>query len=171
MPIVTVPHPALRTTSKELQGVDIGAHDTKKLLVDLSEALASRNDGVGLSAPQIGVNKRVFVVAGKVFRGKDSGTIPPDEYFINPTIIKFSKKMSKAEEGCLSIPNTYGLVKRPASVKIEYIDSAGTKKVKSASGLLSRIFQHEIDHLDGILFIDKATNVKILKDTNANTEY
>lgn len=171
MPIVVVPHPALRKTSKEIKEADFDTAEMKKLLSELSEALASRDDGVGLSAPQIGINKRVFVVAGKVSRKKDEKNIPPDEYFINPIIIKVSKKLSNLEEGCLSIPNTYGMVKRPANVKMEYTDEMGEKKSKSASGLLARIFQHEIDHLDGILFIDKATNIKELKNTDANTEY
>lgn len=171
MPIVIVPHPALRKVSKEIKEIDFGTAAFAKLLKDLSLALASRNDGVGLSAPQIAINKRIFVVAGKVSRKKNDKDIPPDEYFINPILIKSSKKLASLEEGCLSIPNIYGIVKRPANVKIEYQNELGEKKTKAASGLLARIFQHEIDHLDGILFIDKATNIKELKNTDANTEY
>lgn len=170
MPIVIVPHPALRTISREIPPNDFGTAKFNQLLRDLSDALASRNDGVGLSAPQIAVNKRVFVVAGKVWQKKNDPVVPPDEYFINPVIIKSSKKLATAEEGCLSIPNMYGLVKRPANVQISYLDEHGEAKKKSASGLLARIFQHEIDHLDGILFTDKATHIKEAKNDDTNQE-
>jgi peptide deformylase len=132
---------------------------------------------VGLSAPQIAENKRVFVVSGKVFdkdymTGKTKQPIKgiADEYFINPVIKKVSKKLAIAEEGCLSIPNTYGMVKRPIGVTMEYRNFSGETLEKKATGLLARIFQHEVDHLDGILFTDKATNVKQGENTHENTE-
>jgi peptide deformylase len=175
-PIVTIPHPALRNVSSVISDTELRGDEFKKLLTDLSEALATRNDGVGLSAPQIAVNKRVFVVSGRVF-DKDwlenrttTAPKPADEYFINPVITKFSKKLAVAEEGCLSIPRTYGMVKRPATVTLTYLDKTGEKKERKATGLLSRIFQHEVDHLDGILFTDKATNIKEVDDTHDNQE-
>lgn len=174
--IVTIPHPALRKVSDVVSEKDFGKSELKKILADLSEALRTRDDGVGLSAPQIAVNRRIFVVSGKVFdkdwmkNRKVESELPADEYFINPIITKFSKKLSSAEEGCLSIPNTYGIVKRPSNVTIEYIDQNGEKQTKKATALLARIFQHEIDHLDGVLFTDKATDIKHRKDTNDNQE-
>jgi peptide deformylase len=174
--IVTIPHPALRKVSDVVSETELGKSEFKKLLADLSVALRTRDDGVGLSAPQIAVNKRVFVVSGKVFdkdwmkNHKVEGELPPDEYFINPVIVKSSKKLSTAEEGCLSIPNTYGMVKRPSNVTLEYIDQFGETKTKKATALLSRIFQHEIDHLDGILFTDKATELKQQEDNATNQE-
>ena len=176
MEIVTVPHPSLRKVSAPVDTKSLDSKTIKTLLADLSETLATRDDGVGLSAPQIAVNKRVFVVSGKVFNKdwlndkKTKGAMPPDEYFINPVITKVSKKLATAEEGCLSIPKIYGFVKRPATVSIEYINISGEKKTKKATGLLARIFQHEIDHLDGILFTDKATDIKELKDDKSNQE-
>ncbi|MCC7469725.1 MAG: peptide deformylase [Bacteroidetes bacterium] len=176
--IVKIGDPALRKISKPISEKDLTSSTTKKLLHDLSETLNSRNDGVGLSAPQLGITKRVFVVAGKIFDkdwqdGKNlpEGKVFKDEYFLNPVIIKKSKKLSTLEEGCLSIPNVYGMVKRPVNVTIEYTNEMGEKKTRGASGLLARIFQHEIDHLDGILFIDKATDIKETENTNANQEY
>ncbi len=174
--IVQIPHPALRKVSVPIPVKDIKGGEIKKLLKDLSVSLNSREDGVGLSAPQLGINKRVFVVSGKVFdadwikdkASKDKKYV--DEYFINPIVIKKSKKLSTAEEGCLSIPNTYGMVKRPLNVTIEYTTEAGAKKRRGAGGLLARIFQHEIDHLDGILFTDKATNIKEIKDAKTDEE-
>lgn len=175
IPIVQIGDPVLRKVSKPFTEKELNTPIVKKMLKDLSLTLSSRDDGVGLSAPQIGINKRIFVVSGKVFdkSAKDSKEAKkkfPDEYFINPVIIKSSKKLSNAEEGCLSIPNLYGMVKRPANVTIEYLDEKGEKKKRGAGGLLARIFQHEIDHLDGILFIDKANHIKEIKDTDANQE-
>lgn len=177
LPIVKIGDAALRKVSKPLAEADLSSASTKKLLKDLSLSLSSRDDGIGLSAPQLGVNKRVFVVAGRTFdkdwlagKAKPEGKVYEDEYFINPIVIKKSKKLSTAEEGCLSIPGVYGLVKRPANVTIEYRDKSGERKTKGASGLVARIFQHEIDHLDGILFIDKATHIKEAKNTDENSE-
>lgn len=171
MQIVTIPHPALRTVSTEITIGDFGNGKVAKLCKDLSEALATRNDGVGLSAPQIGVTSRAFVVAGKVWQTNDKGSVPNDRYFINPKILRMSKKLAVAEEGCLSIPDTYGMVKRPTNVKIAYLDETGTEKTMTASSLLARIFQHEIDHLDGILFTDKAIDVRTAPNDKQNTEY
>lgn len=176
--IVTIPNPALRKKSVAVEKKELGNSEFKELLLDLSSALKTRDDGVGLSAPQIAVNKRVFVVSGKVFdkdymSGKNKTSIKnlDDQYFINPEITKASKKLSVAEEGCLSIPETYGMVKRPNSVSMKYLTVDGEEKETRATGLLARIFQHEIDHLDGILFTDKATNIKKGADNHENTEY
>lgn len=177
LPIVKVGDPALRKVSKPIAEKELTGEETKRLLLDLSESLKSRHDGVGLSAPQLGINKRVFVVSGKVFDKDwidDKKAVEKkswkDQYFINPVITKSSKKLSIAEEGCLSIPNIYGKVKRSTSVTIEYIDEQGEKKSRKAVGFVARIFQHEIDHLDGILFTDKATNIIEVKDTKDNEE-
>lgn len=170
MEIVTIPHPALRKVSKDVDVHNITNAKFQQLLSDMSSAMATRDDGVGLSAPQIAVNERVFVVSGKIWK-KEGKPAPMDEYFINPVITKKSRKLVIAEEGCLSIPNIYGLVKRHATVSIDYIDALGKPATKKAIGLLARIFQHEIDHLDGILFTDKATDVRKAKDDNTNTEF
>ena len=153
MEIVTIPHPALRKVSKNVDPKSVNSTKFQKLLLDMSSAMATRDDGVGLSAPQIGINERVFVVSGKIWK-KEGKPAPMDEYFINP----------------VSIPNVYGLVKRHASVSIDYTDDKGNPVNKKATGLLARIFQHEIDHLDGILFTDKATELRNAKDDNTNTE-
>lgn len=175
--IVKIPHPALRKVSDEIKSEELESKEIKDLLKDLSLSLRTRDDGVGLSAPQIGTNKRVFVVAGKVFdkdwlenREIDKNKEFIDKFFINPKVIKKSKKLAVAEEGCLSIPETYGDVTRPANVTIEYLDIEGNKKTRGAGGLLARIFQHEIDHLDGILFTDKAENIRKAQDTHENQE-
>lgn len=169
MEIVIVPHPALRKISNPIPSSDFGTETIRQLCTDLSEAMATRDDGVGLSAPQLGINLRVFTVSGKVWR-KEGKPVSMDEYFLNPIITRVSKKLAIAEEGCLSIPNLYGMVKRPAAVTIEYTSQDGEKLTRKATGLLARIFQHEIDHLDGILFTDKATDVRNALDDKTNVE-
>ena len=169
MEIVVIPHPALRKISDAVPAADFGSVEIRRLCSDLSAAMATRDDGVGISAPQIEVNLRVFAVSGKIWK-KDDKPTPADEYFINPIIVKSSKKLITAEEGCLSIPETYGMVKRPSSVTIEYYSLDGEHRSEKATRLLARIFQHEIDHLDGILFTDKATQIRKGKDDSSNTE-
>ncbi len=127
------------------------------------------NNGVGLSANQIGLNMRLFVAQlpkEPLKRDENNKIIlPPSESMkfyavFNPEIIKFSAKKAILEEGCLSVPRIYGEVERPEKITLEGLDK-NNKKIKiKAFGLLARIFQHETDHLNGILFIDKAKNLK-----------
>ncbi len=171
MEIVVIPHPALRKISDVVPAADFGSEEIRRLCTNLSGAMATRDDGVGISAPQIAINLRIFAVSGKVWKKeKEDRPTPPDEYFINPVVTRSSKKLVTAEEGCLSIPETYGMVKRPSTVTIEYYSFDGEHRSVKATGLLARIFQHEIDHLDGILFTDKATHVRIAKDDKNNVE-
>ena len=130
---------ALRKVSRQVQSIT--KHITT-LLDDMRETL-HREDGVGLAAPQVGVLRRIAIVEYE------------DKYFelINPRIIKASGETVE-EEGCLSIPGFRGKVKRPENVTVVYIDREGKKRREEASGILARVFCHEIDHLDGILFVD-----------------
>lgn len=161
--IIQIGDEHLRVMSEAVPEPHITDKETIQLLKDLDEALASQDDGVAISAPQIGINKRVFIVAGKVFDEeymKGDSERPNKEiknlYFINPEVIKLSKTQVVMEEGCLSIRGVYGNVKRPKNTVIKYFDADGQELERGAGGLLARIFQHEIDHLDGVLFIDKA---------------
>ena len=138
---------------------------TQELLQDLDKALASQADGVAISAPQIAITQRVFVVGGMVFdkdfQNKTTDHVDPtipNRYYINPTITKTSRKTCEMEEGCLSIRGVYGNVIRPEKITIEYYNENGEKKREGASGFLARVLQHEYDHLNGILFIDKAVD-------------
>lgn len=106
-------------------------------------------DGVGLAAPQVGHNLRLFVVASK------KGPL----VMINPALSKKSLRKQIEEEGCLSVPGVYGLVKRHRSVTVTYLDKRGEKQVQRAEGFFSRVIQHETDHLDGILFIERAHKI------------
>jgi len=127
----------------------------------MSETLATQKDGVAIAAPQIGVSLRVFIVSGKLFSTEEDVdySILPDLVFINPKIIKTSKDTSSEEEGCLSVVGKYGTVGRPTKTTVRAYNENGEVFERGGAGLLSKIFQHEIDHLNGILFIDKAEEV------------
>jgi peptide deformylase len=162
----------LRKISKEVSISSITKPKIQKILMDMSEALHSQNDGVAIAAPQIGISLRIFVVSGRIFdedfiRGKGSteGDLykksrQPDMIFINPVMQKISKDRKLMSEGCLSVRPIYGKVRRATKATVEAYDGNGKKFIKSESGLLAHIFQHEIDHLDGILFIDKAKDLQ-----------
>lgn len=156
--IVQQENKVLRQTAKDIPLADIGSGKINTVLKNMSEALASCDDGVALAAPQIGLPLRIFIVSGKIF-AKKKGEVPPDMVFINPVIKKMSARKIKMEEGCLSVRWLYGHVRRADKVTVEAYNEKGNKFVKSGGGLLAQIFQHETDHLDGILFTDKATNV------------
>ncbi|OGY50728.1 MAG: peptide deformylase [Candidatus Buchananbacteria bacterium RIFCSPHIGHO2_02_FULL_40_13] len=144
--IITLPNPILRKKSQPV--IDVLNEKIQELIPAMVTAMKA-NDGVGLAAPQIGQNQRLFVI----------GYNDNDLVIINPQIIKKSLLKDWGEEGCLSVPHKYGRVKRPKKVTLKYLNQNGQKQVLKASGLLARIIQHEIDHLDGILFIDKAKDL------------
>lgn len=145
----------LRAISPVLMLDQITKSEIQDLIKDLKDTLMQENDGVGISAPQIGVNKRIFIVSHKVLKGKNLNT-NDDLVCINPEIIKHSVKTDWKEEGCLSIRWQYGEVERYKKVTLRAYNEEGKVFTYGASGLIARVFQHELDHLDGILFIDKA---------------
>jgi peptide deformylase len=132
----------------------------------MKSALHQEEDGVAIAAPQIGESLRIFVESGRVKQlidGEyDETNIPADKVYINPEIIRLSRKKTKVEEGCLSVRWLYGFVERSEKARICAYDEFGKKFEKGASGLEAQIFQHEVDHLNGILFIDKAENIENL---------
>jgi len=151
----------LRTKSKELSLEEIQSDEIKTLIDNMWAFLEEQPDGAGLSAPQVGVNKRIFILNPKIFTTKISYE---DATFINPKIVKTSKEKIKIEEGCFSVRWVYGVVERFKKIKVEYLNRNGEKKDMGLSRFLSAAFQHENDHLDGILFIDKAISTKKLSD-------
>jgi peptide deformylase len=165
--IVQNGHKALRARADEVTEKEFSSKKLTQILSDMNEALDTQDDGVALAAPQIGITKRIFVVSPKILKDK---TLPEDMplTFINPVITKISKDKKKMDEGCLSVRPLYGVVKRSSRATVVAQDENGDEFEISASGLLAQIFQHEIDHLDGILFIDKATNITELKTSNEN---
>lgn len=163
--IVQKEDPVLRETAQEVPVKDITGTKIKKVLKDMKTALASQEDGVAIAAPQIGEPLRIFVVSGntiKLLKHGDTEDAPEyeDQVYINPKITKLSKDKEEMEEGCLSVRWAYGFVKRSTKATVEAYDEHGKKFTRGGSGLMAQIFQHEVDHLDGVLFTDKAKRVR-----------
>jgi len=159
----------LRKIAKDVLVKEISSPKIIKILKEMSEALKSQNDGVALAAPQIGYSLRIFVVSGKIFdkdfvRGEglpqEKKEIPKDLVFINPQISKLSREKEWVPEGCLSVRWLYGKTHRSKKTTITAYDENGKKFIRGASGLLAQIFQHETDHLNGILFIDHDKKIR-----------
>ncbi len=159
----------LKKISLDLSVEEIHSDNFKKQVKDISFFLNKQNDGVALSAPQIGINKRFFVIAKKVFDNLNRKDIDyNDLVIINPKITNYSKKKNIQEEGCFSVRWYYGDVERYKNITVEALNLKGEKKHWGLSDFLARIFQHEIDHLDGILFIDKAKNIHKISEKEIN---
>ncbi len=149
--IIVLPDPKLRLVSRKIERVDA---PLKRLMDDMIETMHEA-PGVGLAAIQIAEPIRVLVV--DVARKEEP---PNPQAFVNPEIVWSSEERSTYEEGCLSIPEYYAEVERPASVRARYLDRDGVAREILAEGLLATVLQHEIDHLDGILFIDHISKLK-----------
>ena len=150
-PLIILPDPILRQASKPIETVD---GEVKKLAADMLETMYDA-PGIGLAAIQIGVPCRMLVLDVSK-EGEDKTPL----VFINPEIISSSDERSVYEEGCLSIPDYYAEVERPAKIKVRHLDAEGREQVTEADGLLATCLQHEIDHLNGILFIDHISKLK-----------
>ncbi len=152
-------HPALHAIAEEITQEEIENGTVAKLVKDMRAALKSYNvEGfvaVAIAAPQIGVAKRLFLVEDQ---SEDRDSLPL-LIAINPKIIKSSKRTHVVGEGCLSVPEHYGMVRRAKNVTLRALDEHGVEYERGAGGLLAQIFQHETDHLDGTLFIDRAEEV------------
>lgn len=150
-PLVILPDPILRQVSKHLERIDA---ESLRLADDM---LATMYDapGIGLAAIQIGVPRRLVVIDVS-----KEGEEKTPQVFFNPEILASSDERSTYEEGCLSIPDYYAEVERPAAVTVRYLDRAGRQQTIEADGLLATCLQHEIDHLNGILFIDHISRLK-----------
>ena len=144
----------LRSPANRIVKVD---DSIRKLAKDMIITMYSAK-GIGLAAPQVGVQKRILVIDLN-FEDPDA----PPNVFINPEIISSSASLDTYEEGCLSIPGVYLNVLRPSSIKLSYRDEMGRPKKMNAEGLMARCIQHEIDHLNGVLFVDKVTDQDELK--------
>ena len=149
--IVIEPDPILRQKSESLEKVD---DELRRLLDDMLETMYSA-PGIGLAAVQIGILKRLIVIDISKEKEKKNPL-----FLINPEIVSKSKNTSIYEEGCLSLPGHFAEIERPAECQIKYIGYDGKKKEMKANGLLSTCIQHELDHLDGKLFIDYLSKLK-----------
>ena len=166
--IVQSDAPVLRDMAEEVPSSDMGQPKLETIIRDMNEALDKEEDGVAIAAPQIGVPLRLFIVSGKALPLK-KGLVQSNQVFINPVIKKISARKVIMEEGCLSVRWIYGKTKRADSVQVEAYNEKGNKFVKQGRGLLAQIFQHEIDHLNGILFTDKAGQLREIKPETMNS--
>ena len=149
--ILVVPDPILKQVSKPVETVD---DDLRALMDDMLETMYAA-PGIGLAAIQVGVPKRVIVM--DLAR---EGEPPAPRYFINPEILWASEETAPYEEGCLSVPEIFDEVERPSQVKLRYLDYNGKVVEEEAEGLFAVCIQHEMDHLEGVLFIDYLSRLK-----------
>tara|TARA_Y100000817_G_scaffold289206_1_gene259000 strand:+ start:54 stop:578 length:525 start_codon:yes stop_codon:yes gene_type:complete len=149
--ILTEPNKILRQVSKPVEKV---GKEEQDLMNDMIETMYKAN-GIGLAAIQIGIPKRIIVM--DISRNDEKKN---PMYFVNPIIKNKNSDLSRYEEGCLSVPDQFAEVDRPSSCEVEYLDYNGEKKILKSSGLLATCIQHEMDHLEGILFIDYLSKLK-----------
>lgn len=151
LPILIAPNQALKTRARDVQPADT---ELVRDLIPRMFATMYKAPGIGLAAPQVNRNLRLFVI----------DLMPDDKHdphaLINPEIVALSDELATREEGCLSLPGQYADVARPARVKVRYLDQTGAKREIEADGLLAACLQHEIDHLNGILFVDHLSALK-----------
>lgn len=173
-------NPVLRTISRPLSVPDIKSAKTKKLIAEMKKLLDKEHFGVALAAVQVGEPVRLFIVSGRALlrQAQDKSPRHPksdyvdnelptdssraesrDQVFINPILTKLSRKKTEKHEGCLSIRGKWGEVPRAEKATLQYTDEEGRITTRGASGFLAHIFQHEMDHLEGILYTDKATSL------------
>ena len=157
--ILTIPNPLLRKVSEPVTSVNT---EVKNLMDDMLETMYAA-PGIGLAAVQVGVLKRIIVIDLS-----KNGQKKTPLFIVNPQITFKSEEIISYEEGCLSIPNQFAEVKRPSSCKVNFLDYNGKKREINADGLLATCVQHEVDHLNGVLFIDHLSKLKkdiIIKKT------
>ena len=152
----------LRQSAKRVAKVD---NEIKALIREMLQTMYSA-DGIGLAAPQVGVHKQLIVVDLQ----PDEAATPP-LILINPAVTKLSADFSMTQEGCLSIPNVYLDVKRPSEIVVSFKDEQGRPQKLSANGLLACCIQHEIDHLNGVLFVDRVENSLLLNQELAKNGF
>jgi len=148
LPITTVPNPILRQRAREINPEEIKSETVQKLIADMKETMRPAG-GIGLAAPQVGISVRLVVILNQ------ENVLA----LINPEIINFSWRKEAAEEGCLSVPGKWGLIKRSKIIKVKALDENGKAVKFKAKDLFARVIQHEIDHLNGVLFIDRTKKV------------
>jgi len=177
-------NPALREISREVPLADISGTTIQSIIADMKALLSKEDHGAALAAAQVGEPIRLFIVSGRALargarsapdeEGSDDAELPhvasevePDQVYINPEILKMSRAKKDKHEGCLSIRGKWGMVPRAEKATIRAYDEHGVRFTRGASGFLAHIFQHEMDHLNAILYTDKAT---ALYDDKPETE-
>jgi peptide deformylase len=161
-PVTQEGDPVLRTKAKLVAKKDISSRKIRGVISRMKKVLAGEEYGVAIAAPQVGEALRIFVVSGRVFLPEDApeGTKKPgDMTFINPEITRLSRAKREMAEGCLSVRGKYGTVMRHERASVKAFNEKGDAFTYNGTGLVAHIFQHEYDHLEGILYIDKASKL------------
>ncbi len=156
LPIVEVPDARLRALSTPVDAVD---DDVRRLIADMTDTMYAAK-GIGLAAIQVGVAKRIVVIDLQEQEDEEGKPIRDPHAYVNPEVIEASEELSVYNEGCLSIPDQYAEVARPARCRVRWLDGDGAAHDEELDGLLATCMQHEIDHCDGILFIDHVSRLK-----------
>ena len=151
LPIIIAPDPRLKAVSAPVATID----DATRRLIDDMVSTMYAAPGVGLAAPQVGVRKRIIVVDPTDGEGN-----PRLVRMVNPEITALSDELVEHEEGCLSLPEFYEILERPRAIEVRFLDPDGSQRSLAADGLLARCIQHEVDHLDGVIFVDRLSAVK-----------
>ncbi|MGE4322269.1 MAG: peptide deformylase [Sphingobium sp.] len=156
LPILETPDPRLRTISTPVDAID---DDLRRLIADMIETMYDA-PGIGLAAIQVGVPKRVLVIDLQEPEEEGGEPVRRPRVFINPAILSSGEAMSVYNEGCLSVPEQFAEVERPASIRASWMDEDGRIHEEQLDGLLATCLQHEMDHLEGVLFIDHLSRLK-----------
>jgi peptide deformylase len=156
LPIVEVPDARLRVVSKPVEAV---TDATRAIVADMIDTMYDAH-GIGLAAIQVGIDQRILVIDLQEEQGEDEKPIRDPHAYINPEILELSDETSTYNEGCLSIPEQYAEVSRPARCRVKWLDEQGKAHERELDGLLATCMQHEIDHLNGVLFIDHVSRLK-----------
>lgn len=154
--ILEIPDPRLRLISAPVEGVDDGI---RALIGDMFETMYAAK-GIGLAAIQIGVPKRVLVIDLQEQEDEEGKAIREPRVFVNPVIVPDTDEYNVYTEGCLSVPDQYADVERPASCRVTWLDEEGAAHDEQLTGMLATCIQHEMDHLEGILFVDHLSRLK-----------
>lgn len=161
-PVVQEGAEVLRQKAKPVLKKDITSAKVREVILRMKKVLKGEEYGVAIAAPQVGESLRIFVVAGRALLPEDAPEDTPrpaDMTFINPEIVRLSRAKKEMSEGCLSVRGKYGSVLRHEKASIKALGEDGKPFTYNGTGLVAHIFQHEYDHLDGILYIDKATKL------------
>lgn len=156
LPIIETPDPRLRTISTPVEEV---SDELRTLIDDMFETMYAA-PGIGLAAIQVGVPKRVLVIDLQEGEDEEGKPVKDPRVFINPEILETSEQLQIYQEGCLSVPDAYADVERPATIRARWQERDGTQKEEQLDGLLAVCLQHEMDHLEGVLFIDHLSRLK-----------
>lgn len=157
LPIYVAPHPVLKKIAEPVSSV---TDSHRKLVADMFETMYA-SSGIGLAAPQVGVSERILVLDVEQKDEEEPQKRPGNpRAFINPEIIWSSEELNVYDEGCLSVPGQYAPVERPLKIRVKFLDADGVAREIDADGLLATCLQHEMDHLNGILFVDHLSTLK-----------